>query len=58
MDHTRASVLPERLEETPSLVYLACALLLSVETPVTRCGGTWLAQGRCSIWSSPFCAVE
>jgi hypothetical protein len=38
MDHARASVLPEWPEETLSLVYVACALLLSVESPVTRCG--------------------
>jgi len=58
MDHVRASVLPKRLEEAVPLIYVACAMLLSVESRVTRCGSTWLAQGRRSIWSSPFCTVE
>ncbi|SOE97163.1 hypothetical protein SAMN05414139_10239 [Burkholderia sp. D7] len=34
-----------RLEETVSIVYVACVLLLA-ESPVTRIGGIWLAQGR------------
>ena len=42
----RASVLPKRLEEAVPLIYVACAMLLSVEPRVTRCESTWLAQGR------------
>ncbi|WP_165108210.1 hypothetical protein [Caballeronia sp. SBC2] len=34
----------QRPKETLSLVYEGCALL-SLESPVTRCAGNWLAQG-------------